>query len=314
MRKVLIIGITGNFGSHVAQALARKGWSIRALMRDPLTLPERFRGAEVVAGDVSDLDAVRRAADGIELVVYGANPPYHQWATTAVPWLENVVKVAEEHGLTIIFPGNVYVFDPTDGPEFDEQSPKRAVTSKGKIRQTMEERLRQASERGARVIMVRAGDFIGAGSKSAWLPQLIKPTSNGYTLLSPGPRNLPHSWAYLPDLARTVAELVERREQLPALGVFHFRGHCASIEEMAEAIRTATGKNVTVKCFPWWFLRLGSAFSPMLRSLIEMRYLWDVEIYLSDTRLHTVLGGAVPHSELGEALLEAGLVAKRGRV
>ena len=47
MRKVLIIGITGNFGSHVAQALARKGWSIRALMRDPLLL-QRLRLEGVV--------------------------------------------------------------------------------------------------------------------------------------------------------------------------------------------------------------------------------------------------------------------------
>ena len=310
MRKVLIIGITGNFGSHVAQAMARKGWSIRTLMRDPQKLPERFRGAEVVPGDVSDLDAVRRAADGVELVVYGANTPYHQWATTAVPWLENVARVAEERGLTIFFPGNVYVFDPADGPEFDEQSPKRPVTAKGRIRQAMEARLQQASERGARVIMMRAGDFIGPHSKSAWLQQLIKPTNTGYALLSPGPRTLPHTWCYLPDLALAVAELAERRQQLPAFAVYHFRGHCVSIEEMAKAIRTATGQEVTVKPFPWWFLKIGAAFSPMLRSVTEMRYLWDVEINLDDARLRATLGGVVPHTELGEALLEAGIVAK----
>ncbi len=34
-RTALIIGATGSFGGHAAQALLKHGWRIRALARDP---------------------------------------------------------------------------------------------------------------------------------------------------------------------------------------------------------------------------------------------------------------------------------------
>ena len=44
MKTALVLGISGGFGGHVAQALARQGWGIRALLRDPARLPARFQG------------------------------------------------------------------------------------------------------------------------------------------------------------------------------------------------------------------------------------------------------------------------------
>ena len=34
-RTALVIGVTGSFGGHAAQALLKHGWRIRALARDP---------------------------------------------------------------------------------------------------------------------------------------------------------------------------------------------------------------------------------------------------------------------------------------
>ena len=73
------MGITGGFGGHVAQALARKGYSIRALMRDPVKLPKRFKGADVFTGDAANIEDVRTAAEGVDLIVYGVNPPTYRW-------------------------------------------------------------------------------------------------------------------------------------------------------------------------------------------------------------------------------------------
>jgi len=308
VNKVLVIGITGSFGGHVATVLARKGWSIRALMRDPSKLPTQFYGAEVMVGDVADLGVVKKAVEGVDLVVYAVNPPYPRWATCALPWLVNVATAVEARGLTLVFPANVYVFDPKDGPDFDERAVARPLTSKGSIRAAMEARLREATERGARVIVLRAGDFIGKGCARAWLHQLVKPSRHGFTLSSPGPKNLRHTWAYLPDLALAVGALIERRSELAAFADFHFRGYSVTMDEMACAIQVASGKTVRVKPFPWWFLRLGAAFSPMFRGLLEMRYLWDAEINLLDGKLQSTLNGKAQQTPLAEALAEAGIV------
>jgi len=311
MKTALVMGITGSFGGHVAQELARQGWTIRALMRNPASVPAQFSDAQVCKGDAADINSIRAAAQGADLIVYGVNPCYYQWGTTVVPWLDNTATVAEQLGLTVVFPGNVYVLNPADGPEFDEAAPAHPVTGKGVLRQAMENRLRAAAQRGARVIILRAGDFIAAGAKSSWLQSLIKKTKRGYTLTATGARDLTHTWAYLPDLARTVAQLVEHRAALQPFSVFHFEGYRASFADIAEAIRVASGQPVVMKALPWWLMRLAIPFSAFVRSLFEMRYLWNYELNLSDAKLRAVLPQPLPHTPLAQALLDSGLVAKR---
>ncbi len=308
MKTALIMGITGGFGGHVAQALAKHGWSLRVLMRDPAKLPQQFASADVVTGNAASLEDVRAAARGVGLMVYGINPANYKWEGKALPWLESAAAVAEENQLTMVFPGNVYVFDPEDGPEFDETSPFRPVSSKGNMRVAMEERLQLAAQRGAKVVVVRCGDFIGTDAPSTWIRQLIKPNSQGYTLSAPGPVELQHTWAYLPDVAQTVAELVAKQEVLSTYNVFHFKGYRVTFNEMAEAIRSATGKKVVIKAFPWWAMRLMSPFFTLFRSLQEMRYLWNAVVNLSDDKLRATLGKPVPHTPLGEALLQSGII------
>jgi nucleoside-diphosphate-sugar epimerase len=307
MKTALIMGVTGGFGGHVAQALIEHGWALRVLMRDSAKLPQKFASADVVTGNAANLEDVRGAADGVDLLVYGINPANYQWEDKALPWLENTATVAEANRLTMVFPGNVYVFDPAEGPEFDESSPFRPVSSKGKIRVAMEERLQRAAQHGAKVIVVRCGDFIGTHAPSTWLQQLIKPNSRGYTLSAPGPVEMQHTWAYLPDVAQTVAELVDKKDDLNAYNVFHFKGYRTTFNEMAEAIRSATGKRVVIKNFPWWALHLMSPFSSLFSSLIEMRYLWNHVVNLSDDKLKATLHKPVPHTPLKQALVQSGV-------
>ena len=308
MKTALIMGITGSFGGQVAQALARQGWAIRALMRNPDRLPARFRGAEVISGDASSIENVRKAAAGADIIVYGVNPPKYKWDGVVLPMIDTTAAVAEENHQTIVFPGNVYVFDPDDGPEFDERSPMRPLGSRGRLRMEMEQRLKLASERGARVIIIRMGDFIAADAASSWMRHLIRKTKSGYILSVTGPRNLIHSWAYLPDAARVTAELIDRRDELDAFSVFHYRGYRNTLNDIAVAIRQVTGKDVKIAAFPWFIIRLMAPFSTMFKSLVEMRYLWTREINLSDEKMRSVLGKPLPHTSLEDALTESGLL------
>jgi nucleoside-diphosphate-sugar epimerase len=310
MKTALIMGITGGFGGSAAQALARQGWNIRALMRDPARLPQRFQGAEVTTGDAGDIQAVRKAAQGADLIVYGVNPPGYNWKGVAVPMLDNTARVAEEAGATVIFPGNVYVFDPANGPDFDENAPLRPVTGKGKMRAEMETRLKQASENGARVIVLRMGDYIGENAPSAWFGVIAKRTANGFKLATPGPRDLAHTWAYLPDAARTVAALADKRDDLPAWNVFHFAGYRMSLNHIARTLEQVSARRVRTTGFPWLAIRLMAPFSALFRGLLEMRYLWKREVNLQDTRLERVLGRPVPHTPLPQALMEVGLAGE----
>ncbi|BCJ61745.1 NmrA/HSCARG family protein [Micromonospora endophytica] len=66
---VLVLGATGNQGGATARALLNRGVAVRALVRDTGTdaaLALRERGAELVQGDLDDLDALRAAAEGTD--------------------------------------------------------------------------------------------------------------------------------------------------------------------------------------------------------------------------------------------------------
>lgn len=225
MKTALIMGITGGFGGHVAQALARNGWQLKILMRNPEKLPARFKGAQVIKGEAAKREDVSSAAEGTDVIIYGVSPANYAWEGVALPLLENVASVAEEKKLTVVFPGNVYVYNPADGTEFTEDSPHHACTSKGVMRIEMENRLKLATTNGARVIVLRMGDFIGKDANSTWLKQLIKPGKKIISLTATGSRTIKHSWANLPDAANTVVQLLERQAELEAFSEFNFKGY-----------------------------------------------------------------------------------------
>ena len=105
-----------------------------------------------------------------------------------------------------------------------------------------------------------------------------------------------------------IAMLLSKRESLTGYNEFSFRGHELSFAELAYSIEQACSTCTTIKPFPWWTLRLLSPFSSLFRALLEMRYLWDCEINLSDQKLEAFLNDEIPHTPIDVALLDSGLV------
>lgn len=64
-------GATGFTGGHLARSLARRGYHVSALVRDPARAVDLERtGVAIVPGDVRDRGAVERAAAGAEVVYH----------------------------------------------------------------------------------------------------------------------------------------------------------------------------------------------------------------------------------------------------
>jgi uncharacterized protein YbjT (DUF2867 family) len=75
---ILVTGGTGFVGSHIVHALRALDHPVRALARKP-EKQDRLRawGVEVVQGDMTDAESLRRAAEGSETVVHlVAIPPF----------------------------------------------------------------------------------------------------------------------------------------------------------------------------------------------------------------------------------------------
>ncbi len=303
-RTALVLGATGGIGGHVARGLVARGWHVRALSR---TL-ERARSGEPrfgwVAGDAMNREDVTAAAEGAELIVHAVNPPgYRNWRTLVLPMLDNTVAAARAAGARILLPGTVYNYGPDAFPVLSEDSPQNPRTRKGRIRVEMERRLRDASEEGVPVLIVRAGDYFGPGAANSWFSQGLVTAGKPVTSVSrPNAEGIGHQWAYLPDVAETMLRLLDRERDLPMFALFHMRGFVDDDgEEMIAAIGRAAGAVPKEKAFPWWMMRLASPFVPLFRELAEMRYLWTQAVTLRNDRLLAFLGEE-PSTPIDEAV------------
>jgi nucleoside-diphosphate-sugar epimerase len=168
----------------------------------------------------------------------------------------------------------------------------------------MELKLQKASLYGVRSIVVRAGDFFGPGAGNSWLTRgMVRASGRVRAVYNPGPPEVGHSWAYLPDLAATMARLVDTERPMSAYEVFHFRGHWFEHGvEMADGIcRTLGISNQRIKPFPWWVIKFAAPFINAFHEMLEMHYLWQVPLELDNSKLRTFIG-AEPHTALEDAL------------
>lgn len=305
-RTALVIGATGGIGGDTALALLSRGWKVRALHRHPDRAAKGAIDARIewVGGDAMDAASVTAAARGVAAIVHGANPPgYKNWEGLALPMLESTIAAARSAGARVVLPGTVYNFGPEVLPSVRETAAQQPRTRKGRIRVAMERRLKES---GVPVLIVRAGDFFGPRARSSWFSQgIVKPGRPVRWLAYPGKRDVGHAWAYVPDLARTIAQLLDRASELEPFAVFHFRGHWFDRGvAMSEAVRrVASSPKALLLPFPWFAVYLLAPFVETFRELIEMRWLWNHPLELVNDKLVAFLGEE-PHTPLDVALAE----------
>ena len=77
------------------------------------------------------------------------------------------------------------------------------------MRVEIETRLKEASATGVRVIVLRAGDYFGGESLGSWFDRVLIRDIAAGRLTWPGPLDVYHEWAYLPDMAQAFVRLAE---------------------------------------------------------------------------------------------------------
>ncbi len=267
---VLILGGSGKFGGHCARAFAASGWDVKVFQR----------------GKENMIDA----AQGVDVIVNGLNPPnYENWDTALPAITKEVIAAAKSSGATILQPGNVYNFGGTAGV-WSESTPQSAQTVKGQIRINIEAMQRDAAENAdVQTIILRAGDFIDDTNSGNWFDITIAAKLEKGRFNYPGNADITHAWAYLPDMARAAVLLAEKRAELSMFEDVPFGGYTLTGRQIMNHFSATIGRNLTLKGFPWPIMRIGSPFWRLARELLEMRYLWDTEHALDNSRFEQLL-------------------------
>jgi nucleoside-diphosphate-sugar epimerase len=250
---VLILGASGRFGRATAEAFWNAGWRVRVFDRKADRLPE--------------------AAIGADVIVNGWNPPYTQWANLLPGLTHSVIEAARASGATVIQAANIYVYGNGAPETLGPDTPHAAKNPLGRLRVEMEDRLRAA---GIPLILLRAGDFIDTDGSGNWFDRVLMAKLAKDRVEYPGNPDIPHAWAYLPDLGRAAVALAERRAALATTEEVLFPGYTLTGRDLTRLVAEASGRPVRLQRFAWWPLYLVRPFWRFSGGLIEMRYLWDM--------------------------------------
>lgn len=183
MKPALVTGASGFLGWHVAQALLRRGIPVRALVRNPKAVTDL--DAELVAGDLRDAAAVRRAAEGCGLVFHVA-ADYRLWTPrpremyeSNVGGTRNVLEAARQAGAErIVYTSTVGCIGFVKGGLGDETTPVSIYDMTGHYKRSKwlaEQEALAAAREGLPVVIVNPTAPVGAHD--------VKPTPTGQTIL-----------------------------------------------------------------------------------------------------------------------------------
>jgi uncharacterized protein YbjT (DUF2867 family) len=101
-QKILVVGATGMLGEPVARELARQGYAVRVLARNPQKAGEKLGpGFEIVSGDVEKpetLPAALAGCDGVHINLAGG-PTAESYQRIETQGTAHVVKAAAQAGV-----------------------------------------------------------------------------------------------------------------------------------------------------------------------------------------------------------------------
>ncbi len=263
---VLILGATGRFGRHAAEAFWNRGWRV--------TLFDR------------ETDDLMQAARGQDVIVNAWNPPYPRWVKDVPALTSRVIEAAEASGATVILPGNVYVYGAGSDPVLKAETPHNAANPLGRIRVEMEEAYRAS---GVKTILLRAGDFLDTETSGNWFDKVMVANADRGRMVYPGDPDALHAWAFLPDLAQAAVLLAERRDQLDRFADIPFPGYSLTGHQIAALVGEALDRPQSLTRLNWLPLQVARPFWPMARYLIEMRYLWSMSHRLEGSRFQALV-------------------------
>jgi nucleoside-diphosphate-sugar epimerase len=170
--RVLVTGATGFTGGHLARALAKRGYQVRALVRSAAPAL-RDAGVETLTGDLRDPASLARAADGVA-VVYHVAAIYRQaglrdaeYRAVNAAAVRTVIESAAAGGARrVVHCSTVGVHGDVEHPPANEDAPLRPGDIYQQTKLEGERVARQAgADTGVEVVVARPTGIYGPGDR-----------------------------------------------------------------------------------------------------------------------------------------------------
>lgn len=243
--RVLVTGASGFIGGHLVKELLQKEWPVRVLLHK--SVPLQAKECEIAAGDIRDIDALRKALPKIDILFHlaaalGASPiKKREFFQINATGTENLLRAAQEAGVKkVIHFSSAGVLGSVRKNETASEgyspNPKNAYEN-SKL-EGERAALRFAQE-GMDIVVVRPGWVYGPADRRTF--KLIRPVSRGRFFLVTRGEAL-QTPVYIDDLIKGVLLCLEKGRRGET---YHLAGREAlTVKEIVKAIAAASQKAV----------------------------------------------------------------------
>ena len=293
MDRIALFGAAGAIGGSIAAELRRRGEAYRVVGRGRGELERNFSsdpGAEIVTWNPDDSASVRAAARGINTIFYLVGVPYWQFELHPQLMRKTLDGAIAEGVQRVVLIGTVYPFGRAQAERVSEDHPREPHTFKGRMRKEQEDLVLAADTAGSiRGTILRLPDFYGPNIERSYLASAFQAAVKGGRAQLVGPIDVPHEFMYVPDVGPVALALAGEPR---AYGrAWHFGGPGAITERaFAERIFQQAGRKLKYIVATKSMLRVMGLFSPLMREMVEMTYLFEKPFIMDDAAIHGLLG------------------------
>ena len=288
----VVLGATGGLGHWVVEKLLSQKGQVRVLVRTPSKLKQfsNVERLEVIEGDASRIDDVKRAIEGASHVYYCVNVPYPDWRLKAIPLLQTTITAAREKETKIVFPGNVYVYGHARSEFVGEAHPWATHTRKGELRIRMEQMLNDAwNSDKVPYTVVRFPDFYGPWVTNELYAPIFRNALLGKPITWYGKLDIPIEFAYIEDAAEALvmagvgSSTNGESYNVPGAGV-------STPREWLQLVCSIAGTKANIRTVPKFMIALAGITNSMAREFYEMIYLKTERLILDGTKFKKKFG------------------------
>ena len=267
-----ILGAGGSVGNALARNLIADNKSVRLFSRSSVAQ----HGAESFRGDLASLHDTTEGVKNSDVVFLCAGLAYDitVWRELWPRIMSNAIEACKVNNSLLIFLDNVYCYGRVTGL-MTEETPNNPSSKKGEVRAKIAEQLQGEMKRGnLRAIIARAADFYGPFSTKTSVVQILvidrlRQGKKAYWLVNP---DAPHSFSYIPDLAKALQMLAE--EEASINKVWHLPTSNSPLTGRAfvEIAAKELGVTPRMSVLTKWMMRLAGLGDATIRESYEMLY------------------------------------------
>lgn len=275
MKKALVLGATGGMGYSLVHELVGKKINVVAFARNQEKLERLFSPSPYLSffvGDAFNLDDVRQAANGVDIIFHTVSIPYEKWKAGHPTLMKLILEVALEKQAKLVIVDNIYAYGQQTSKPIKEDTLKAPTTKKGNIRLALEKMASDYQKQGLDILFAHFPDFYGPNAASTYLHSTFTSLLNGKRPIFVGPLDVPREFIYTPDGAKALVALALQTHTYNEH--WNIPGHSTITgNEIINIANSFVGQSKKPLEIKKWMIAMLGIINPFMREVKEMMYL-----------------------------------------